>query len=69
MTRNCEDYAKTNNLEDYPLSPAHVELFLKITVLLESHQMTRKTSRFLLPNDIFVYVRAVVCTLMNIWLA
>ena len=39
-TRNCEDYPKSNNLEDYPLSAVHVEVFLKMAASLESHQRT-----------------------------
>ena len=39
-TRNCEDYAKTNNLEDYSFSAVHVELFLKMAASLEGHQRT-----------------------------
>ena len=39
-TWNCEDYPKTKNMEDYPLSAVHVEAFLKMPASLEGHERT-----------------------------
>ena len=44
--RNCEYYAKINNLEDYPLPAVHVEVFWKMTASLEGHQRIRMDFSF-----------------------
>ena len=45
-TRSCEDYAKINNLEYYPLPAVHVEVFSKMTASLEGNQRTRMNFSF-----------------------